>query len=138
MQGTGTRIGFYALWSFPSEKDTRQRGVDYGPVALTPWDSPRKTTDSTPYTYLAADIIEKGTDAAGGSSVNVTSVPHAPGGAVVDPSGQLVEPSRLGSDGGNVGTVDGSVTWRKQLLMRPRYVVFSASGSLNPNYVGYW
>ena len=138
VQANGTRIGFYALWDFPSEKDTRQRDQDYGPAATAPWDSPKKTTEVTRFSYLAADLIEKGTDTAGGGAANVTSAPHSRNGAVVGPNGQLVAPERIGSEGGNVATGDGSVHWRKQIQMRPRYVVVSSAGALNPNYVGYW
>ena len=68
------RMGFYSLWAVPTEGDTRPRGQNYG-VAPEPWDSPKKTTDSTPYTSLMADIIEKGTELVGTAAV-ATSAPH--------------------------------------------------------------
>jgi len=34
--------------------------------------------------------------------------------------------------------VDGSVTWRKQSAMRPRYVVLDPQGGGDPGYIGYW
>jgi hypothetical protein len=130
------RVGFYCLWNMPTELDTRPRDGSYGSLPA-PWDSPKKTTDQTPHTVLLADIISKGTDTLGDLR-RVTDVPHAPGGPRVSGSGELVEPQALNSQGGNVGTVDGSVSWRKQLLMRPRFVLFNENGGPNQNYIGYW
>src|SRR5205085_7455499 len=110
------------LWGQPTDKDPRPRDRDYG-LQAAPWDSPRKTTDQGPYSALLTDLIEKGTDVVGTSS-KVTSAPHAISGARVSASGQVLEPQQIGSEGGNVGLVDGSVNWRKQMAMRPRYVVF--------------
>jgi hypothetical protein len=56
----------------------------------------------------------------------------------VSGSGQLVEPEVIGSEGGNVGTVDGSVQWRKQRLMHPRFVLWKVNGGPDGNYIGYW
>jgi prepilin-type N-terminal cleavage/methylation domain-containing protein len=136
----GTRMGFYSLWGFSTAKDPRPRDHDYGLIPA-PFDSPRKTTDQmTPYSVLMADIIEKGTDSYG-TSTKVTSVPHSIAGARASGSGQLVEPQVLGSQGGNVGTPDGAVAWRKQTLMRPHTVVFDVpldQYNPNPDYIGYW
>lgn len=141
--GVGTRLGFYCLWGIPTRTlDPRPRDGNYpysppATVVPVPWDSPQKTTDQTPYTVLLADIIEKGTDNYG-SLRDITAVPHAPSGMRVSSSGQLVEPQALNSDGGNVGLVDGSVVWRKQAIMRPRFVLFNVTSGPNANYIGYW
>lgn len=135
--GQSVRVGFFCLWRVPTAKlDPRQRDADYGSLPW-PWDSPQKTTDSTPYTMLMADVIHKGTDVYG-SSKEVTSVPHSPTGPRVGGSDQIVEPEVLKSDGGNLGLVDGSVSWRKQILMHKRYVFFNAKSGPNPSYIGYW
>lgn len=136
---SGTRMGFYCLWGLPTRLDARPRDRDYG-TQPAPFDSPQKSTDLTLFSVLMADIIEKGTDTLGTAS-RVTSAPHTPTGARASPSGQLVEPQIIGSDGGNVATPDGAVGWRRQVVMRPRYVVYNApftSFNANPNYLGYW
>jgi prepilin-type N-terminal cleavage/methylation domain-containing protein len=132
----GVRVGFSCAWGVPTATDTRPREGNYGTLPW-PWDSPHKTTDSTPYTILLADIISKGTDNYGTLN-NVTDVPHASGGARVSGSGQLVEPEIIGSEGGNVGSVDGSVQWRKQKVMHPRFVLWKSNGGPDGNYIGYW
>ena len=136
MVTTAARVGYYCLWGMPTDKDTRNRDQDYG-LQPAPFDSPQRSTDQTRWTVLLADIIEKGTDVVG-NATKVTSAPHALAGAVVSPSGQLVEPGRLGSEGGNAGLVDGSVEWRKQIRMKPHTVVLDAQATGNPNYIGYW
>jgi prepilin-type N-terminal cleavage/methylation domain-containing protein len=130
------RVGFFCLWGMPTEMDTRPREGNFG-AAPVPWDSPKKTTTQTPYTVLLADIISKGTDSYG-TLREVTDVPHAPSGPRVSGSGQTVEPSVLNSQGGNVGLLDGSVTWRKQVTMRQRFVLFNPTSGPNPAYIGYW
>ncbi len=132
----GWRIGFYSLWGVPTATlDPRPRNIIYNPVLgiTTPWDSPQKTTDSTPYMALLAEIIEKGTDT---PPPKHTTVPHTPAGFRT--SAGLEEPLALKSDGGNVGLVDGSIEWRKQLIMRPRYVLWNPGGSPGAAYTGYW
>ncbi len=128
------RVGFFCLWSMPTDKDTRPRNQNWGSFTW-PWDSPQKTTDQTPYTVLLADIISKGTDTYAGYTGRTTDVPHSPSGARVGPDS--LTPQDLNSEGGNVGLVDGSVTWRKQLQMHQRWVLFNDNGS-NPSYIGYW
>jgi prepilin-type N-terminal cleavage/methylation domain-containing protein len=130
------RVGFYILWGMPSELDTRPREGNFGSQPV-PWDSPKKSTDQNPYTVLLADIISKGTDNYAGLT-DITDVPHAPSGPRNSGSGQMVEPQVLNSDGGNVGLVDGSITWRKQLIMRQRFVLFNATSGPNGQYIGYW
>jgi prepilin-type N-terminal cleavage/methylation domain-containing protein len=141
--GTPTmiRLGFYSLWASPATTaDTRPRDGSYG-TAPQPWDSPQRTTEQTPYTYLMADIIEKGTELVG-TSATTTSAPHSGHGAKNGTAGQVVDPAVIGSEGGNVGTVDGAVQWRKQIFMRPRYVRFepAGTGTYTPydQIIGYW
>jgi len=141
----GTRMGFYCLWGMPTQYDTRQRGVSYG-TQPAPWDSPKKTTDATPYSVLMGDIVERGTQnyitQSGATINNVTDAPHTRTGLQSSASGQTPDPAAIGSEGGNVATPDGSVTWRKQSSMVPHYVVFDADATTqyNPNtvYNGYW
>jgi len=134
--GQGVRVGFSCCWSVPTSMDTRPRDGNYGALPW-PWDSPQKTSDNTPYTVLLADIISKGTDVYG-NLANVTDAPHTPVGARVSGNGQLVEPEAIGSEGGNVGTVDGSVAWRKQQMMHQRIVLWKVSGGPDATYIGYW
>lgn len=132
------RIGYYCLWGLPTDMlDPRPRDGNYNPVLgiTTPWDSPRKTTDYSRHTVLIADIIEKGTDTPSGK---ITGVPHSVTGLRKSSPGTTPEPSALGSEGGNVGQVDGSIEWRTQLKMRPRWIQFTTSGTPSPNYIGYW
>ncbi len=121
------RMGFYSLWALPTSSDPRPRGQNYG-TQPDPWDSPKRTTEVTPYSYLIADIIEKNTDLVSGVPY-ATSTPHGRGGLVVGPANSQVEPAALGSEGGNVGTVDGSVQWIKQTQMKARYVRFQPAGN---------
>lgn len=139
VQPGGTRMGYYALWGLPTALDPRPRDGNYG-TSPAPFDSPRKTTDPlTPYSVLVADVIEKGTDLVG-TSANVTFAPHARTGVAVSPSGQMIEPNLIGSEGGNVATPDGAVAWRNQRVMRPHSVVFPNPNQYTPNtkYSGYW
>lgn len=136
----GMRVGFFCLWGMPTEQDTRAREGNYG-TQPWPWDSPKKTSDVTLYSYLLADIISKGTDTYdlldGSVLNNVSDVPHAPSGPRHSGSNQLVEPEALGSEGGNVGTPDGAVIWRKQAMMHPRFIFFSSTAP-SSSYTGYW
>jgi prepilin-type N-terminal cleavage/methylation domain-containing protein len=140
----GWRVGFFCLWSIPTQLDLRKRdaGINYG-VFGAPWDSPQKTTDQTPYTVLLGDVISKGTDtytnSPGGTVLNnITDVPHSRNGFRASGSGQLVEPQALGSQGGNVGLVDGSVSWRQQAIMNPHPIFFNKNSGPNTAYIGYW
>lgn len=138
----GFRVGFYVLWSMPTDKLIGSRDPNnYAPngTVKVPWDSPQKTTDHGPYYVLAADLIEKLSDNYG-SLKDVTTVPHTSSGFRAGPSNTPLEPSALKSDGGNVALVDGSVEWRKQIKMRPRVVVWrndNPQTSANQN-TGYW
>jgi hypothetical protein len=130
------RVGFFCLWSMPTRLDARALDGNYGPF-IWPWDSPQKTTDATPYTVLLADIISKGTDIYG-TEKDVTDAPHTVVGPRHSGSGQLVEPQALNSEGGDVGSVDGSVVWRKQALMHQRSVFWNPTSGPDQNYIGYW
>ncbi len=141
LNNNAARLGFYVLWGLPTELDKRSRDADYGTQAA-PFDSPAKSHNYTPHMVLMTDIIEKGTDAISGLGLSkITSAPHTPAGPKYSASGQLVEPAVIGSEGGNVGRTDGSVEWRKQMIMRPHYVVYrppATSFNPNPEYLGYW
>ena len=130
------RMGFYFLWSLPTDIDPRPLNGSYG-LTQHPWESPEKTTDQTPYSVLMADIIERGT-ANYATSKRITRVPHSRSGLRDSPSGNVVEPQVLGSEGGNVATVDGSIQWRKQSIMRPRIVRWDNSNTIDWTFAGYW
>ena len=132
---SGTRCGLYFLWCVPTELDTRPRNYDYGSTVAGPWDSPKKAIEQTPYTVLVADIIEKGTLDVGTGSGTGTTVPHSVGGYRVA-VGSGIAPEQLGSEGGNVSRVDGSVEWRKQAVMRPHVSCWTPGP--NNEYIGYW
>jgi len=130
-RGAGWRVGFYCLWGYPTEGDKRPRGVDYGNGSW-PWDSPRKASQDSPYMVMAADIVEKGTvDPA------VTSAPHGRAGPVQSAVGTLPEPEAIGSRGGNVGLVDGSVQWRNQRQMHGRLVRWVGT-TPGTTIIGHW
>jgi prepilin-type N-terminal cleavage/methylation domain-containing protein len=139
-QSYGLRVGFFCLWGLPTDQDPRPRDGNYG-TGFWPWDSPQKTTDITLFSYLISDIITKGTDTYtspnGTTFNNISDVPHSPGGFRNSGSGQLVEPQTLGSEGGNVGLVDGSIQWRRQSDMHQRFIFFSDT-TPSPTYSGYW
>ncbi len=134
--GLGIRIGYYTGWSLPTFENTSPRNGNYGNLPW-PWDSPQKITDQTPYSMLLTDIIEKGTDQVG-SATHVTDAPHSATGNKVSASSQLVEPGTLGSEGGNFGGVDGSVTWRSQTVMHTHIVQWSVKYVENDSILGYW
>jgi hypothetical protein len=80
---------------------------------------------------MMADVIEKGT-----ANPHVTSAPHGRGGPVQSALNSLPEPEEIGSMGGNVGLVDGSVAWRNQRIMHARYVYWSPNPGLS--IIGHW
>ncbi|HSU54889.1 MAG TPA: prepilin-type N-terminal cleavage/methylation domain-containing protein [Candidatus Dormibacteraeota bacterium] len=128
------RVGYFCLWGVPTEIDTRPRDGNYGPTPW-PWDSPKKTTDRyTAYTVLLSDIISFGIDNFDGE-LNVTVAPHTASG--LRHSTTTTDPAALGSEGGNVGTMDGSVQWRKQLTMHQRWTFWNPSPVQN-DYIGFW
>jgi len=130
--GVGLRVGYYCLWGFPTASDPSVRGNNYG-TGVWPWDSPQKdTTTVTPYMAMMGDIIEKGT-----ANPAATSAPHGRGGPEQSQTGTIPEPDVIGSRGGNIGQVDGSVGWRNQRDMHERDVYWSSSGP-KPGITGYW
>jgi prepilin-type N-terminal cleavage/methylation domain-containing protein len=129
------RVGYFCLWSVPTQIDTRPRDGNYGPSIPWPWDSPKKTTDvATPYTVLLADIISTGIDDFA-SEADVTVAPHTPGGLIHATGSPL--PNAIRSDGGNVGGMDGSVIWRKQMLMHQHWTFWNPN-PMQGDYIGYW
>jgi len=93
----GWRVGYYCLWNYPTQNDTRSRSGSYVSPTTTPWDSPKKSSDNGQYTVLVTDVIEKGT-----ASPASTSGPHGRGGPVTSAVGTSPEPDTIGSRGGNV------------------------------------
>jgi hypothetical protein len=129
-------------WSVPTAKDTRARDQDYSAFTYgqmpCPWDSPQKTTDRwTPYMVLMADIVEEGTASVGGVAW-VTSAPHTRSGPRVSGPNMLVDPKAIGSEGGNVAGVDGSVSWRKQAVMQPHGAFTDSDGTPATSIIGWW
>ena len=130
-RGAGARS---CLWGVPTERDTRPRDGNYGSIPW-PWDSPKKTTDLyTPYTVILADIISFGIDNFDGEA-NVTVAPHTPGG--LRHSTATTDPAAIGSEGGNVGLMDGSVEWRKQRNMHQHWTFWNPTPVQN-DYIGFW
>ena len=128
------RVGYFCLWSVPTERDTRPRDGNYG-SSPAPWDSPKKTSDiATPYTVLLADIISSGIDNFA-NETDVTVAPHTPAG--LRHSAGSPPPTAIGSQGGNIGSMDGSVQWRKQLFMRQHWTFWNPS-PVQGDYMGYW
>jgi prepilin-type N-terminal cleavage/methylation domain-containing protein len=129
------RVGYFCLWSVPTERDTRARDGNYGPTLTWPWDSPKKTTDIlTPYTVLLADIVSIGIDDFA-AETDVTVAPHTASG-LRHASGSP-PPVALGSEGGDVGSMDGSIQWRKQLYMHQHWTFWNPTPVQN-DYIGYW
>lgn len=129
------RVGYFCLWGVPTETDTRARDGNYGPSIPWPWDSPKKTTDRyTPYTVMLADIISFGIDNFD-NDMNVTLAPHTPSG--LRRSTTTTDPAAIGSEGGNIGIMDGSVQWRKQQLMHQRWTFWNP-GPVQNDYIGFW
>jgi len=132
LPNTGIRFGYYYLWGFPTELDTRPRDTNYARPTTTPWDSPKLTVDTGKFHVLATDVIEKGT-----ATPNVTSAPHGPTGAVSSPDGVTPEPEVIKVAGGNVALPDGSAQWRKMEAMKARFVRWTTTGPLS-TIIGYW
>jgi prepilin-type N-terminal cleavage/methylation domain-containing protein len=123
--GVGHRLGYYFLFGHSTEQDTRPRDVVYdGPAT---WDSPQRDSDD-PSWPMIGDVIERGT-----VRPNVTSAPHGPNGPVRSPEGDLPEPEKIGSQGGNTGLLNGGVIWRPQREMVEHYATIP-QGSIR----GYW
>jgi prepilin-type N-terminal cleavage/methylation domain-containing protein len=131
------RVGYFCLWSVTTEIDTRPRDANYGSTIPWPWDSPKKTTDRyTPYTVLLADIISFGIDNFDGEA-NVTVAPHTASGLRHSAATATLDPAAIGSEGGNIGLMDGSVQWRKQLFMHQHWTFWNP-GPVQNDYIGFW
>ncbi len=112
----GVRLGYYFMFGHtaPWSGDPN------------PWTSPRQMT-APGQSVMIADVIEKRT-----ANPNVTSSSHGPTGEVRGPLGQPLEPEQIDSEGGNVGRLDGSVTWEPQAAKREHRV--NHPGTIS----GYW
>ncbi len=128
------RVGYFCLWSVTTEIDTRPREGNYG-ASPWPWDSPKKSTDLvTPYMVLLSDIISIGIDDFN-NIANVSVTPHASSG--IRYASGVPDPTGLGSQGGHVGSMDGSVAWRRQSTMHQRWTFWNP-GPVQNNYIGFW
>jgi prepilin-type N-terminal cleavage/methylation domain-containing protein len=137
------RVGYFCLWSITTEQDTRPRNNNYGKSLTTtwPWDSPKKTTEqNTPDMILLADIISYGIDRFENNpaGTTVTVAPHSPSGLRYSVTTTPVQdPAAVGSEGGNIGLLDGSVEWRHQRDMHPRWTFWNPTPVQN-DYIGFW
>ncbi|MEQ2006051.1 MAG: type II secretion system protein [Limisphaerales bacterium] len=134
----GWRIGYYNLWGYPTQNDTRSRTGTYTVAQTTPWDSPRFTHDIGPHHIIGADVTEKGT-ANPQPGQGPTSASHGPTGPVNSAPGQTVEPDQIRTAGGNVALPDGSAQWRKTSDMKSRFVRWTGNPAAGQTtIVGYW
>jgi len=102
----GTRTSYYHMMGlFPVE------GYEPFPGPGVGW-TPVWTIDEDPQSVMLGDIIEKNT-----ISPKRTTSSHGSRGLVEGPLGGSEEPSEIGSDGGNVGRLDGSAGWVNQADM---------------------
>lgn len=121
--GQRVRIGYYLMAGRDQSKFPAMNGRK--------WRVPVKTGDSSRL-VLATDVIEWGTEhGTAGTGVEQASAPHGPRGMVGgDPD--TTDPVKLGSQGGNVAYLDGSVHWVAQKEMKEHAVVYGQSKK------GYW
>ncbi|MBI1368893.1 MAG: prepilin-type N-terminal cleavage/methylation domain-containing protein [Planctomycetes bacterium] len=114
---TQIRITYYTLFG-------RDESIwTYPPYVK--WRSPQRLTDKGTWT-MAGDLIESGTFTPPSASAS-----HGPLGLVEGP--QNYDPGKdLGSEGGNIATLDASVRWLSQGEM---FIHAAASGG---NVRGYW
>jgi prepilin-type N-terminal cleavage/methylation domain-containing protein len=123
--GIGIYLGYHSLGG--------HRGTPWSNAGLNPWISPLKLTDS-PSLTLMADYNMWIPSGAG-----YAYVPHARNGATRSSgfsylSGINGKPPRLwGARGGNIGLLDGSVSWKRIELMEAHQVWSNGSG-----YNGNW
>lgn len=78
---------------------------------------PMRTTDP-PGLVLASDVLERNTSF-GTAGIHQTSIPHAAHGMAGGTPD--LEPKDLGSHGGNIAYVDGSVVFEPQDRLVPKY-----------------
>jgi len=134
----GWRIGYYNLWGYPTENDTRSRTGTYTVAQTTPWDSPKFSHDTGPHYIIGADVTEKGT-ANPPAGQGPTSSPHGPTGPVFSAPGVTAEPDAIRTAGSNVSLPDGSAQWRKTADMRSRWVRWSGNPATGQAaIIGYW
>jgi len=112
--GSAVRLGYFFLWNLPTD-------ISIG-AGHTPWNSPKRTTDIGPDTYLMVDAIENGGGYGQPNIPKVTRAPHTVTGGRIEGPQVWKDPIEIGSEGGNIATVDGSVTWRSQKQMFRRTV----------------
>jgi len=118
----GVRVGYYHLYG---HVDTPWDPI-VPPGDSSAWRSPQRVSD-TGGSILLADLIE---------STNTTAqltAPHGSNGQVAGP--QSTTPLEIGSEGGNLGFMDGSVQWRSQSRMVPRAVIPVSNVT---GVTGYW
>ena len=130
------RMGYLGLWSVLPAKD----GGKINSVGLSGWDSPIRSADRmTPYQVFIADAIEMHIVSEPGlPNGNYTQAPHSHGGRkVIDGAPQ---PASIGSEGGNVGLADGSVSWRKQAIMQSHTIFWTGGNASKPSAspTAYW
>jgi prepilin-type N-terminal cleavage/methylation domain-containing protein len=131
---TGWRLGYFYLWGLPTASYEYPRNENLNPGTPNAWDSPQKDTDRTPYTFLMADLIEQNSGDLGALD-GTTRAPHCNAGYQNSGNENPVLPSVIGSEGGNVALVDGSVSWVPQKLMSG-YV--DAWNGAPDSAFGYW
>ena len=117
------RMGYYLMFGRDDKVPNN------GPQV--PWYPPRKVGDNKEGGVMTGDIIEKGTwHTQWGRFVSSSS--HGRRGVVHGVPGGFEEPEQFGSEGGNVGFVNGSVLWTPQAEMVENKV--STGGTVT----GYW
>ena len=143
--GTDWIPGYFCCWNIVPANDGAPRGVPYG-NGFWPWDSPVTTTArSTPYMVMMTDQIEKGVSSVTVNGIEIgpaTVVPHGRGGRVNGhgaTEAACPDPAAIGSQGGNVGLLDCSVSWRKQSVMNPHYVRYTGNPPTgDTTYQAFW
>jgi prepilin-type N-terminal cleavage/methylation domain-containing protein len=130
-QGLSVAIGYHYL---AGQTDTPwgSMAVLPGGASAQPWKSPQKLSESG-LSLLIADLNS--------CYDSMTVVPHARRGAAVlddsyfrDRFDKLVLPAKAGAAGGNVGAMDGSVTWRAINTM----TIHVAGREWNGQPYGWW
>jgi prepilin-type N-terminal cleavage/methylation domain-containing protein/prepilin-type processing-associated H-X9-DG protein len=130
------RMGYLGLWSVVAANN----GGVINSVGFPGWDSPIHSSDRmTPYQVFMADGVEMHIVSEPGlPSGDYTVAPHSHGGRKITDGSPT--PSAMGSEGGNVGMVDGSVAWRKQAIMQPHSIFWTGGNAGKPNAspTAYW
>ncbi len=120
-QDIGVRLGYYVLFG--------RTDTPWGEPPLNAWVSAQRLSDQHPnLAPLIVDVIEQGTH----SFNQLTTAPHGATGLV----GPGQDPEAIGSQGGNVTMLDGSVTWRPQADMLPH--ASTGNGPYPIGQSGYW